>query len=115
MTNERKDLFEINMENEDQNVSDNLKGKEYEKTGEVDKAIQLYERVVSRKFDGPFPYDRLCVLYRKQGDYALEEAVLEKAISIFTEIAKSGYGNPLPKLEYYQKRLAKLHKKMKKW
>lgn len=102
------------MTNEDRNVFDNLKGKEYEKIGEIDKAIQLYERVISRKFDGSFPYDRLCILYRKQGDYASEEAVLEKAILMFTKIAKSGRDDRLPKLEHYKKRLDSLHKKMSK-
>lgn len=102
------------MTNEDRNVFDNLKGKEYEKIGKIDEAIQLYERVVSRKFDGSFPYDRLCILYRKQGDYSSEEIVLKKAIAMYTKIAKSGRDDGLPKLEYYKKRLDTLHKKMSK-
>ena len=102
------------MDKEERNVTDNLKGIEYEKSGDVEKAIELYERVVSRKFDGSHPYDRLSILYRKQGNYEAEEAVLKKAISVFSKVAESGRCDGPEKLERFQTRLNKLHKKMQK-
>lgn len=102
------------MDKEERNVTDNFKGIEYEKSGNIDEAIKIYEKVVARKFDGSHPYDRLCILYRKQGNLEAEEAVLKKAIKIFTEIAKNGRSDGQPKLERYQKRLETLHKKMSK-
>lgn len=102
------------MDKEERNVTDNFKGIEYEKSGNIDEAIKIYEKVVARKFDGSHPYDRLCILYRKQGNLEAEEAVLKKAIKIFTEIANNGRDDGLPKLQRYQKRLETLHKKMSK-
>lgn len=103
------------MDIEERNVNDNFKGIEYEKAGNIDAAIKIYEKVVARKFDGSLPYDRLCVLYRKQGNLAAEEVVLEKAIKIFTKIVNDGHrGDGPPKLARYQKRLETVHKKMNK-
>ncbi|MCM1121799.1 MAG: tetratricopeptide repeat protein [Ruminococcus flavefaciens] len=102
------------MNKEERNVTDNLKGIEYEKAGDIDKAIEIYEKVVSRKFDGSHPYDRLSILYRKRGDFASEEAVLNKAIAVFTMVAKSGRCDGPKKLLRYQKRLETVHKKMNK-
>lgn len=99
---------------EERNYFDNMKGIEYEKAGDIENAIKIYEKVVSRKFDGSHPYDRLCVLYRKQGNLDAEEAVLIKAIKVFTQIANAGRGDGQPKLERYQKRLETVHKKMHK-
>lgn len=100
------------MDKEERNVTDNFKGIEYEKSGNIEEAIKIYEKVVSRKFDGSHPYDRLCVLYRRQGNLEAEEAVLRKAIKIFTQIAHDGRADGQPKLEHYQKRLEIVHKKM---
>ena len=102
------------MDKETRNVLDNQKGIAYEKTGDIEKAIEIYEKVVARKFDGSHPYDRLAILYRKQGNFEAEEAVLLKAISVFTKVAKNGRGDGQPKLERYQKRLETVHKKMNK-
>lgn len=102
------------MNREERNVTDNLKGIEYEKSGDIEKAIELYERVVSRKFDGSHPYDRLSILYRKQGNFEAEETVLKKAISVFTKVAKNGRCDGPEKLEHFQTRLDKLHKKIQK-
>lgn len=103
------------MDIEERNVNDNFKGIEYEKAGNIDAAIKIYEKVVARKFDGSHPYDRLCVLYRKQGNLEAEEVVLKKAIKIFTNIANDGHRDDgAPKLARYQKRLETVHKKMNK-
>jgi tetratricopeptide (TPR) repeat protein len=54
-------------------VQRNLKGKNFESTGKLDKAIELYEANVADWFIGDYPYDRLRLIYskRKQIDEAL--------------------------------------------
>lgn len=45
--------------------------------GDVEKAIQIYEELLKRKFDGTHPYRSLCELYHKQGRYNDEIRVIE--------------------------------------
>jgi len=101
------------MNKEDREYFDVLKGISYEKEGDIDNAIKIYEKLIRNKFEGSHAYDRLCVIYRKQKNYAAEEQVLKKAISMFTKITREGHrSDGPPKLERYQKRLESLHKKM---
>ncbi len=101
------------MTREDRDFFDVQKGIEYEKRGEIDKAISIYEKLVRRKFEGSHAYDRLCVIYRKQKAYELEERVLLKAIAVFSKIVDEGFrSDGPPKLARYKERLEKLHKKM---
>jgi len=57
MTEERR--FEMQ-------VDRNLDGIEFEKKGEIEKAIRLYEKNVEEDFEGSHPYDRLAVIYKKK-------------------------------------------------
>ncbi len=43
----------------DKQVDRNLKGIEYEKFAELNKAIDLYEKNIAENFNGNDPYDRL--------------------------------------------------------
>ena len=72
--------------------------KEMEKTN-PQKAIKEYERYVEAKQAKDAPYKRLCVLYRKAGDYDNEVRVIETAIEVF---------DGTKKVDYFTKRLAKL-------
>lgn len=58
---------------EDIVVSRNLRGIEHEKAGRIAKAVELYEANVADRFDGSHPYDRLRVIYTREGK--LEEAI----------------------------------------
>lgn len=102
------------MTKEDREYFDVQKGISYEKNGEIDNAIKIYEKLVRNKFEGSYAYDRLCIIYRKQKNYTSEEQVLLKAITIFKKISEAGRGDGPSKLERYQKRLDTLHKKMLK-
>lgn len=73
--------------------------KEMEQTN-LQKAIKEYERYVEAKQPKDAPYKRLCILYRKAGDYDNEVRVLETACEVFK-------GND-KKLSYFEKRLAKM-------
>ena len=103
------------MTKEDREFFDMQKGIQYEKDGDIENAIKMYEKLIKNGFDGSRPYDRLCVIYRKQKSYTLEEKVLLKAISKFSKITEEGYRDDgSVKLERYKNRLEKLHKIMEK-
>ncbi len=93
---------------------DVLKAMQYEKDGDLDNAIPLYERCVTGRFLGNHPYDRLAIIYRKQKRYEDEKRVLLTAIDVFSQDAHSDQGDRKPKLDRFKERLAKLEKLSKK-
>lgn len=99
-------LFEMQVER-------NLIGKGYEKKGQIDKAIEMYEANVNEGFEGNFPYDRLCIIYNKMNRYADVKRVLERAVYTFENEVYKDRGDRLPKLEKFKKQLEKMHEKIK--
>jgi len=83
-------------------VEMNQKGIQLEKDGKVDKAVELYEKVIAHDFIGSHPYNRLAIIYRKRKDYDNEIRVLEKAIYVYEN--KNSTGN---KLEGFKDRLSR--------
>ena len=51
-------------------VDNNLEGIRLEKTNQIGKAIKLYEQNINNKFDGDHPYERLRIIYARQGKRA---------------------------------------------
>jgi hypothetical protein len=47
----------------------NLKGKHAEHQGDITTAIELYETNLHDQFTGPYPYERLRVIYTRQAQY----------------------------------------------
>jgi len=88
----------------------NQKGIQYEKKGEIDKAIEQYELVISKNFEGNYPYDRLAIIYRKRKQIDDEIRVLEKAIFVFSNVVSQHLGDRKPKLEKFKERLEKINK-----
>lgn len=93
----QRNLFEKSVEN-------NLTGRELEKSGKIDEAIELYERNVSNRFEGNYPYDRLAIIYRKRRDYDNEIRVLRTAVEVF-ENNQSMRKDISPKIDRFKKRL----------
>ncbi|MCM3572515.1 HIRAN domain-containing protein [Mesobacillus subterraneus] len=90
-------------------VKRNLLGKDLEKEGYVDNAIELYEINVKERFSGNFPYDRLATIYRKRKQYGEEIRVLEQAVSVFEELSTSSQRQDVkPKLDKFRERLEKV-------
>jgi len=85
----------------------NLKGAEFEKEGNFEKAIELYEENVAESFKGNHPYDRWATIYKNQNDIDNEIRVLEKAIVVFEEITIEDRLEGLPKLFRFKNRLEK--------
>lgn len=91
-------------------VERNLKGSQFEKDGQIDKAVRLYERNVQENFEGNHPYDRLAIIYRKRNQIDDEIRVLEKAIWVFENVVHRDRGDRLPKLQKFKNRLEKARK-----
>ncbi|WP_264529271.1 hypothetical protein [Flavobacterium sp. N502540] len=98
--------------NENLQAERNLKGAEFEKTGNLEKAIELYEENVKESFKGNHPYDRLATIYKNENNIENEIRVLEKAIIVYEEITIEDRIEGLPKLFRFKNRLEKaLHTK----
>jgi tetratricopeptide (TPR) repeat protein len=101
---EWKRWFEEQSHRESLMVDRNLLGQELERSGDLPTAIALYEANARDGFDGNFPYDRLAVIYRKQGKLDDEIRILRRAIEVF-----SAYRGPRtdiqPKLATFERRL----------
>jgi tetratricopeptide (TPR) repeat protein len=60
-----------------------MKAKEYEKAGEIEKAIALYEKnLLDLKDTDFFSVERLAIIYRNMGKIEDEIRVLEKSLKI---------------------------------
>lgn len=89
-------------------VDRNLIGRDLEKEGYVDNAIELYELNIEEGFDGNFPYDRLAIIYRKRKQYQDEIRVLEKGIEVFESLQRFSPRQDIePKLNKFKDRLSK--------
>lgn len=64
-------------------VERNLQAIEYEKNGNIEKAIELYELNIEENFDGTHPYERLSEIYLSAGQREDLIRVLEKALTVF--------------------------------
>lgn len=93
--------------NENLQAERNLKGVEFEKNGNLEKAIELYEENVAENFNGNHPYDRLATIYKNQNDLENEIRVLEKAIVIYEKITIEDRIEGMPKLFRFKNRLEK--------
>ena len=85
-------------------VDRNLKGNALEKSGKIDKAIQLYEANIAEDFEGNFPYDRLAIIYKKRNWIDDEIRVLKRGIEVFSKLNRMDVPSKLTK---FKERLAK--------
>ena len=56
----------------------------YEAAGDLEQAIDYYERSVAKRFDGSYPYERLAILYRKRKQYSEEIRICDTAVEVLT-------------------------------
>lgn len=56
----------------------NTLGIQYEKMGQVQKAIEVYEQCAEIGYPATHCYERLRILYRRQGDYEKARLIQEK-------------------------------------
>lgn len=90
-------------------VDNNLRAIDFEKQGDIDSAIMLYEYNVQHRFEGNHPYDRLAIIYRKRKEYDKEAEVLETAIEVFTHDVSPSRPDKEKKLSKFKERLSKVN------
>ena len=81
----------------------NRSGRDLEKQGLIDQAIAVYEKLLTRMVETPFPYRRLAILYRKLKSHDDEIRVLVTALSNVPKSNRSHY-------EWFEARLFKLQR-----
>ncbi|MGO2565267.1 MAG: tetratricopeptide repeat protein [Brochothrix thermosphacta] len=90
-------------------VNNNKRGITLEKSGDVDKAIELYEYNIKHRFQGNHPYDRLAIIYRKQKRINDEIRVLEVAVDVFEKDVYKKRPDRNVKTNRFKERLGKVH------
>ena len=111
ISHKQKVLEEYGFELPSDNTEKLKVGRQFEKAGDVEKAIVCYEACIKNRFDGNSPYDRLVKIYKKNGDRKNQERVLKKAISIFTKVANSGRSDGQVKLDKFLQALESIKSK----
>lgn len=81
-----------------------FKGIEYQKQGDMQKAIDCYEELLARGFDGTHPYRSLCEYYHKQKMYDDEIRVIR---TLKKNVPARAYKEQ-DKFRWYDKRLKEL-------
>lgn len=64
-------------------AANNQSGAKAEANGNVEQAIQLYEKNIKKDIADSFPFDRLMILYRRQKRYKDELRVINRGIEVF--------------------------------
>jgi len=109
---ERMALSEVETEVLSVMVDRNLRGKQLEKEGREAEAIKLYEANLTDCFNGTHPYERLRILYTRQGDYKDAIRVCETYINMADEFLPEAMKRDSKKLTAYKNHLAKLKEKI---
>lgn len=91
-------------------VHRNLIARDLERNGEVDEAIDLYEKNLEENFIGSFPYERLAIIYRRKKQFNDEIRVLKHAIWIYENLVSEQVMTRIPQLKKFYERLNKAEK-----
>lgn len=83
------------------------KGLKAQSSGDIEQAIQIYELLLSRNFEGTAPYRRLCEIYHKQKKFQEEIRVIKQLRKV-TPKERYKSGN---KYRWYDKRYDELTSK----
>lgn len=86
------------------------KASQLEEEGSIDKAIEIYEKMISYATDLPGPYNRLAIFYRTQKRYHDEVRVLERAVYVYENVVFVHRTDRLKKLNMFKERLEKAKK-----
>jgi tetratricopeptide (TPR) repeat protein len=91
-------------------VARNLRGKQLEKTGNIEQAIKLYEANVADEFSGNYPYNRLRVIYTNQKSYDHAIRICKAFVYVANSLLNTGTsrGDLLPKRDRFIKYIDRL-------
>src|ERR1051326_4214618 len=91
----------------------NLEGLSAEQSGDLERAIALYERNVAEGFVGDLPYGRLVMLYERRGALDEAERVLRRAIEVFEASRRRTAADRRATIRVFKNRLAQVLKRRK--
>ncbi len=84
-----------------------------EKAGEIQNAIELYESCVENGFLGSLPYERLRIIYTKQGQFQNAIRVCKRYIEILKMVKEFWHQYPnIRQIPQYQETIKKLSAKI---
>jgi Flp pilus assembly protein TadD len=89
----------------------NLQGLAAEQAGQLDAAIELFERNVAEGFPGDLPYGRLVAIYERRARFDEAERVLLRAIEVFQSSGRRTPQDRRATVRVFKNRLALLRKK----
>jgi tetratricopeptide (TPR) repeat protein len=79
------EVYKIRKDDKIEEVANNQSASEAEASGDLDRAITLYEKNIKKGLPDSFPFDRLLIIYRKQKRYKDELRVINKGIEVFSQ------------------------------
>lgn len=86
---------------------------EQEKTGDLNKAIQLFEELSDNAFPPSLPYDRLRIIYTKQGFYKEAMRICQRYVEVLNMIKSFWPEYPnIRAIPKYQDHIKKLSEKL---
>ncbi len=88
----------------------NLDGMDLERSGQLERAVALYEQNVAEGFEGDWPYGRLVAYYERAGQLDEAERVLERAIEVFKSSRRRNPQDRRSALSAFRGRLRQLRK-----
>jgi hypothetical protein len=91
----------------------NLDGMRAEQAGELELAIELYERNVEEGFAGDLPYGRLVAIYERRGAFDQAERVLRRAIEVFETSTRRTPQDRRATIRVFKNRLRLVEKRRK--
>jgi tetratricopeptide (TPR) repeat protein len=90
----------------------NLEALSAEQSGDVERAIALYERNVAEGFPADLPYGRLVAIYEKRGALEDAERVLQRAIEVLSSSQRRTAQDRRATVQVFKNRLKLLRKRM---
>ena len=91
----------------------NLDGLGAEQAGDLELAIELYERNIEEGFAGDFPYGRLVAIYERRGAFDQAERVLRRAIEVFETSTRRTPQDRRATIRVFKNRLRLVEKRRK--
>jgi DNA-binding SARP family transcriptional activator len=73
------------------------KAKEFERKGEIENAVDSYEKVIKKDPLNEYAYDRLMIIHRKNKEYKREKAVIISGIKAFQQFYGTALKRPATK------------------
>ena len=105
-----KDYYAEYRRIEDLIVDNNIKGQELEKNGEIEKAIEIYERNADIVATTPHPYDRLRIIYTRQKKFRKAIEACNKAVRTYKmldQVSDHDFSDSIGKYKEWARKLEK--------